>query len=262
MRQSRRGKKSRASRIKMQMLVTGVERCDWSDDSVLSPTVMGDGLTAEGDAHPKQLHNSHPTTSPLLTYTHRTLRTSSICSQTRQLTLPTADVVQNRHAHAHRGQHRRPSWLLFHPLSARQPLPLPRGPSQQLALQPLDQVLRRQILGLHGCGQSHPFLSGLTNHFTATGFFLPFGVAGTLTVLIRFTIARILTNKQSGNSRRTNRRIAENESPRLSRLQSRSQDAGPFYRMYIIVPKFRTRLCLESSSSCSFVAIVILFCLS
>lgn len=61
------------------------------------------------------------------------------------------DVVQNRHAHAHRGQpDRRPSWLLLDPHTTRQSLPLPRGPSQQLALQPLDQVLCPQILGLHG----------------------------------------------------------------------------------------------------------------
>merc|ERR1712080_19675 len=50
-----------------------------------------------------------------------------------------------------------PPWLLLDPHATCQSLPLPRGPSQQLALQPLDQVLRHRILGLHG----HWFLPSL-----------------------------------------------------------------------------------------------------
>jgi len=69
----------------------------------------------------------------------------------------------------------------------------------------------------------------------ATGFFLPFGVAGkSIASNIIFYTVRVLTTRQSGRSRRTNRRIAV-DTPTLAWLQCYNQDAGPSFRMYIIV---------------------------
>jgi hypothetical protein len=69
----------------------------------------------------------------------------------------------------------------------------------------------------------------------ATGFFLPFGVAGkSIVPIIPSSIDRVLTVRQSGSSRRTNRRCAV-DTPPLARLQRYYQNAGPSFRMYIIV---------------------------
>jgi hypothetical protein len=69
----------------------------------------------------------------------------------------------------------------------------------------------------------------------ATGFFLPFGVAGkSIAPIIPSSIVRVLTIQQSGSSRRTNRCFAV-DTPTLAGLQCYYQDAGPSFRMYIIV---------------------------
>ena len=69
----------------------------------------------------------------------------------------------------------------------------------------------------------------------ATGFFLPFGVAGkSFASTTLYSTVRVLTVQQSGSSTRTNRRIAV-DAPGLAWLQCYNKDAGPSFRMYIIV---------------------------
>jgi hypothetical protein len=45
----------------------------------------------------------------------------------------------------------RPSWLPFNPCPDGITIPLPRGPTKQHSLQPLDEVLLCAILDFHGC---------------------------------------------------------------------------------------------------------------
>ena len=47
-----------------------------------------------------------------------------------------------------------PPRLLFIKDSDGQPLPLPGGPQEQLAVQPSHKVLRCEVLGIHGCVRS------------------------------------------------------------------------------------------------------------
>jgi hypothetical protein len=69
----------------------------------------------------------------------------------------------------------------------------------------------------------------------ATGFFLPFGVAGkSIASTMPSSTLRVLTLQQFGSSTRTNRRIAV-DAPTLAWLKCYYQDAGPSFRMYIIV---------------------------
>lgn len=69
-------------------------------------------------------------------------------TETRQLT-PSPDVCPFCYPCQHGRLHHQPSRLPLNSHPARLRLPLPRGPSLQHPIQPIDQVLLRQILGLH-----------------------------------------------------------------------------------------------------------------
>lgn len=62
--------------------------------------------------------------------------------------VPIADVLRRRHPHYDHAGH--PPCFPRHPSPSLVALPLPRGPLQQLALQPPQQVVRSWVLGFHG----------------------------------------------------------------------------------------------------------------
>ena len=117
------------------------------------------------------------------------------------------------------------------------PYHYPEGPRSNLPFNPLTKFFAIRFWGFMGeLPSRHPHAIPCANTSTATGFFLPFGVAGKqIASKTPFPILRILTIKQSGSSTRTNRRIVVHGLPTLAWLQSYSKDAGPSCRMYIIV---------------------------
>ncbi|KAI9048711.1 hypothetical protein LZ554_007542 [Drepanopeziza brunnea f. sp. 'monogermtubi'] len=52
---------------------------------------------------------------------------------------------------------RLPPGILYHPRPAVIPIPLPRGPKIEHPIQPVDEILRLQILDIHGCWIRHSF---------------------------------------------------------------------------------------------------------
>ena len=117
------------------------------------------------------------------------------------------------------------------------PYHYPEGPRSNLPFNPLTKFFAIRFWGFMGELPSHTHtLYHVLTFRTATGFFLPFGVAGkSIASKKPFPTLRILTIKQSGSSTRTNRRIVVHGLPTLAWLQSYSKDAGPSCRMYIIV---------------------------
>jgi hypothetical protein len=144
-------------------------------------------------------HSTTFDTSPLF-------NTAKVRSNLRQLHPPlTRQDARPCHFPRRFGPYpRRPPWLPVDPRPALQPLPLPRGPPQQLALRPSQEGFRLQVLGIHGSVPLAPLqVRWLTE--IATGFSLPFLLAGK-----DFWLRAILTYSaltppvpQSGRQRRT-----------------------------------------------------------
>ena len=68
--------------------------------------------------------------------------------------------------------------LLYNSNTTLQSLPLPRRSQVVTPFQHPDKILRVEILGLHGYGTVPYKMRIVTHNRTATGFGLPFGVAG------------------------------------------------------------------------------------
>ena len=117
------------------------------------------------------------------------------------------------------------------------PYHYPEGPRSNLPFNPLTKFFALRFWGFMGelmSKDSRQEFLVLTSSI-ATGFFLPFGVAGKpIASNMPSSTVQILTIQQSGRSRRTNRCIAV-DAPTLAWLQCYLQDAGPSFRMYIIV---------------------------
>lgn len=117
------------------------------------------------------------------------------------------------------------------------PYHYPEGPRSNLPFNPLTKFFALRFWGFMGELMPNESRRGsiVLTCSIATGFFLPFGVAGkSIASNMPSPTVRILTIQQSGRSRRTNRRIAV-DAPTLAWLQCYPQDAGPSFRMYIIV---------------------------
>merc|ERR1712137_251969 len=80
------------------------------------------------------------TTPPKYAATRRQLRSTLTSKDARPCYLPRRLGPNSR----------RPPRLPVHPRPVRQPIPLPRGPAQQLAIRPIEEGLCLQVLGIHG----------------------------------------------------------------------------------------------------------------
>jgi hypothetical protein len=123
--------------------------------------------------------NRHSSTFLLYQHLPTLQSTYAVCLIARQLPplicldVPPCGCLPRLHDADARGSSRLP----VNARPALQSLPLPRGPAQQSTLRPLKEGLCLQVLGLHGyahCARNRR--NPLTR--TATGFGLPFGVAG------------------------------------------------------------------------------------
>lgn len=90
------------------------------------------------------------------------------------------DALKNSHAPP---EHGRPPRLPHHSASVLLTSPLPGGTSNQHSVQPVDEILCRAILAVHGCvryeeGSKHKEVGLRLTMGTATGFGAPFGIAG------------------------------------------------------------------------------------